>query len=199
MTYSLTEKEEVLLEQKLEELFTLTELDPNEYIKEPALKKVRYKGKDVTKPQADWLKQADASDHWSDMYKGIREPSPVATGQIEIPTDTKPKPPDDDGKDDESDPFDVPEVPVLLPTIPKVKKPVPKPVSRPKPKLIPFTKRDPVPKPKPNRYVPKLPTRPIVTPVRPPVVKKPIVRKPPQLRPPKVRKPLTAPIRKPLQ
>ena len=39
MTYSLTEKEEVLLEQKLEELFTLTELDPNEYIKEPALKK----------------------------------------------------------------------------------------------------------------------------------------------------------------
>ena len=85
MTYSLTEKEEVLLEQKLEELFTLTELDPNEYIKEPALKKVKYKGKDVTRQQADWLKQADKTSHWTDMYKWV-EPEPAhPAGKVDTP------------------------------------------------------------------------------------------------------------------
>ena len=85
MTYSLTEKEEVLLEQKLEELFTLTELDPNEYIKEPALKKVKYKGRDVTRQQADWLKQADKTSHWTDMYKWV-EPEPAhPAGKVDTP------------------------------------------------------------------------------------------------------------------
>ena len=85
MTYSLTEKEEVLLERKLEELFTLTELDPNEYIKEPAIKKVKYKGKDVTRQQADWLKQAVKTSHWTDMYKWV-EPEPAhPAGKIDTP------------------------------------------------------------------------------------------------------------------
>ena len=95
MTYSLTEKEEVLLEQKLEELFTLTELDPNEYIKDPALKKVRYKGREVTKQQADWLRQGDAEDdHWSDMYTGLSPKQPAVTGGGMKTTKDTPEPHD---------------------------------------------------------------------------------------------------------
>ena len=183
MTYSLTEKEEILYERQIDELFDLTEASP---LTSPEKSKLDPTGKLIDPATAWRLRKADASDHYTDMYKW---PEADATGSgraLRV---------DGDGEG-ESDPFDVPEVPVLLPTIPKkVKRPVPK-KPKPKPKLISLTKpKDKTSIRKKPKNVPKLTNRipPIVTPIREPKPIKKIKSNTPRLQQTSVKQ-LKAPV-----
>ena len=128
MTYSLTEKEEILYEREIEELFTLTE-KPIKYasaIWEPdpnAPEKVKYGGREVTQQELATLKKADATGHWTDRFD---YDEPIEYPPIPAQVGYEPPGPgggedqeDDDGTDDN--------IPKIIPTIPSkvVKKPLP--------------------------------------------------------------------------
>ena len=98
MTYSLTEKEEILYERAIEELFNLTEVTPN--IPDDELK--RYKSIDITPAHAAALKRGKETDHYTDVYDKTWYTPP----RIEPVADIDPQPDDTsvsttDGKEGE--------------------------------------------------------------------------------------------------
>ena len=158
MTYSFTEKEEILYERQIDELFNLTEWGISDVKKEPF---VDATGKvwNVTAAQARRLKLADKTAHYTDQYaRPIRSALPGG-----ITPDSDPEDKEDKGEDWKTQEFDPPEVPVILPTIPRnvKKKVVPKKVAPTIPKRLDGPKKVAPTTPKrlsgPERFAPTKP------------------------------------------
>jgi len=103
MTYSLIEKEATIYEQQIDELFNLTELDAKraskgwednptapEFLdyKGDLQKTIKYKGRDLTQYQLAVAKDAEASSHWSDVYKRPKSVKPMSHGLDTITPNT---------------------------------------------------------------------------------------------------------------
>jgi hypothetical protein len=163
MTYSFTEKEEILYERQIDELFNLTEWGISDVKKEPF---VDATGKvwNVTAAQARRLKLADKTAHYTDQYaRPIRSAMPGVPGGITPDSD-----PEDKGGVDPDIPILVPPLrvkpkftkPKVVPTKPKFTKPKVVPT---KPKLLGEPKKVVPTKPKllgePKKVVPTKPKR----------------------------------------
>ena len=155
MTYSLTEKEEILYERQIDELFNLTEVTPlsgdKETYTDPRTGRVQ-----MVDPATAWrLKKADATAHYTDQYPSWDDPTAIPQQPIEPIV-----------KKQEQEPTVSDDGPILIPPIVRTTRKVPKIIpTKPKPKppkLIP-TK----PKPKPPKLIPLKHARPkIVNPLK---------------------------------
>ena len=158
MTYSLTEKEEILYERQIDELFNLTEVtplvDPKELVKyvDPQTGQVQ-----MVNPATAWrLKKADATAHYTDQYPSWDE-HPTAIPQQPIEPIVKKQ---------EQEPTVSDDGPILIPPIVRTKPKVPKIIpTKPAPK--PPKLRPTKPKPKPPKVIPLKHARPkIVNPLK---------------------------------
>mgnify|MGYP001309041877 CR=1 FL=1 len=83
MTYSLTEKEEILYERQIDELFNLTEVTPLSGDKETYTDPATGHTYEVDPATAWRLKKADATAHYTDQYPSWDDPTAIPQQPIE--------------------------------------------------------------------------------------------------------------------
>ncbi|MBH18724.1 MAG: hypothetical protein CMD91_04085, partial [Gammaproteobacteria bacterium] len=119
MTYSLTEKEEILYERQIDELFNLTEVTPLVGDKELKTYTDPATGQayEVDPATAVRLKKADATAHWSDRYRWDEHPKVIPAKPVEPTVEIDP---------DDTEYVDPPvlPIPIGLRTGPEIKPPL---------------------------------------------------------------------------